>query len=95
MTGVIVDYGRQSLGRALTASEAALASGLEAIFATGTHDFADVTQQLQLSGVPKPSGAASPWTIDTLQEELRLINAALDAAYRGGSTQPGSADNDR
>ena len=90
-----VDLGRQSLGRALTASEAALASGLEAIFATGNHDFDHAVHHLQLKGVAKPSGATDAWSVASLHEELRLINDALDAAYAGRPTQPGSANDDQ
>lgn len=93
--GPSVELGRQSLGRPLTASESALASALEAIFATGAHDFSHVSDQLQRTGVAKPSGATDAWTVDSLHQELWLINDALDLAYDSRTTQPRSAKDDR
>lgn len=90
----VVELGRQSLGRPLTASEISLASALEAIFASGTHDFSQVAAHLQRTGVARPSGAADPWTLDALHEELRLINDSLDLAYAGRVIQPRSAGDD-
>lgn len=79
-----VDLARQSLGRPLSQAEGALAEALEAIFRTGQHDFAKVAEELQSRAVIRPSGEAGPWTVDTLEAELRDINASLDAAYATG-----------
>lgn len=71
---------RQSLARELTALELELAAALESVFATGEHSIGAVAAQLQQRGVPLPSGSGG-WTAGRLEEELRHINAALDAAY--------------
>jgi hypothetical protein len=72
---------RQSLARPLTDAEQELARALEAIFASGTHDFAAVAAALQARNVARPSGTDAPWTPALLESELATINAALDAAY--------------
>jgi hypothetical protein len=71
----------QSLGRPLTAGEAALAQALEKAFRAGHQDFEDVARALELEGVKRPSGAPGPWTAAALEQELIAINASLDAAY--------------
>jgi hypothetical protein len=71
----------QSLGRALTAEEEALADALEAIFRTGQEDFEEVARALERERVKRPSGAEEPWTAAVLEQELARINASLDAAY--------------
>jgi hypothetical protein len=73
--------GYQSLRRPLTEPERCLAAALEAIFATGRHEFAQVVEDLQRQGVPRPSGGTAPWTVETLEHELRQINESLDRAY--------------
>jgi recombinase-like protein len=71
----------QSLGRALSPAERALADALEAVFRTGEQDFEEVARSLERSGVECPSGASGPWTAAVLEQELAAINASLDAAY--------------
>jgi hypothetical protein len=71
----------QSLGRALTADEQALAQALEKAFRTGEKDFEEVVRALQRDGVKRPSGATEPWTAAELEKELIRINQSLDAAY--------------
>jgi hypothetical protein len=71
----------QSLSRAVTEPEAALARALEEVFATGTHAFAAVAALLQAKGVARPSGATGAWTEAVLASELAALNASLDAAY--------------
>jgi hypothetical protein len=73
--------GRQSQRRPLSNAESKLAAALEQIFASGRHDFAEVAAGLQELGVSRPSGATGPWSVETLESELRLINASLDDAY--------------
>jgi hypothetical protein len=72
---------RQALGRPLTDAEQGLARALEAIFATGTHEFSAVAAALQASNIARPSGSSEPWTTALLESELKSINAALDTAY--------------
>jgi len=72
---------RQSLGRALTDDETALASAIEEIFAVGTHDFAAVAAALQAKNIARPSGVSDAWTEAALFDELKRVNAALDDAY--------------
>jgi hypothetical protein len=71
----------QSLGRALSQDERALADALEAVFRTGEQDFEAVARTLERNGVRRPSGAAGAWTAAVLEQELAQINASLDAAY--------------
>jgi hypothetical protein len=71
----------QSKGRDLTEGERALAEALEAIYRTGEHDFARVAEQLEAAGTPRPSGQPGGWSVETLEEELKAINASHDAAY--------------
>jgi len=88
----VSDPARQSLARPVTPVEQALADALEAIFATGCHDFAEVAGQLNRHRVARPSGAAEDWTVEALTEELRVVNASFDAAYEaGGSDGRGDA----
>jgi hypothetical protein len=54
---------------------------MEAIFATGQHDFEAVAQWLESQRVARPSGQTGGWTVETLEWELARINASLDAAY--------------
>ena len=73
--------GHQSLRRPLSAAEAKLAQVLEEIFASGSHEFADVAASLGELKIPRPSGSTDPWNVEALESELRLINASLDDAY--------------
>jgi hypothetical protein len=73
--------GRQSLRRPLSEAEAKLAQALEQLFASGRHEFAAVAAGLRELRVPRPSGATEPWSVEALEQELRLINASLDDAY--------------
>jgi hypothetical protein len=71
----------QSLGRALSPEERALAQALETVFRTGEQDFEKVAATLERDGIKRPSGAQGPWTAAALEQELAAINASLDAAY--------------
>jgi len=82
--------GHQSLRRPLTEAENCLARALEAIFATGCHEFTAVAVALQEQQIPRPSGATGPWTLEVLEVELRLINESLDEAYLRGSAAAGA-----
>jgi hypothetical protein len=71
----------QSLGRPLTDDEHALALALERAFHSGVSDFSEVARLLEHEHVKRPSGAAGSWTADVIEQELKAINASLDAAY--------------
>jgi hypothetical protein len=71
----------QSLGRAITPEEAALAEALSAAYATGMQDFAAVADALTRDKIVAPRSGRTDWTETLLAEELRAINADLDAAY--------------
>ena len=73
--------GHQALRRPLTPPERRLADALEAIFARGLHEFTQVAAELQRQNIARPSGAVGPWTIETLEYELKRINDSLDRAY--------------
>ena len=81
MTDLHTRLMHQSLGRALSQDERALADALEAVFRTGEQDFEAVARTLERNGVRRPSGAAGAWTAAVLEQELAQINASLDAAY--------------
>lgn len=72
---------RQSLRRPFTPAETALAAALEQIFASGQHDFSAVARALTDRGVKRPSGETGAWTPESLEQELKRINADLDKAY--------------
>lgn len=84
------DLSHQSLGRAITEEERALADSIEAVFSSGEHDLAALAAQLQARGVKRPSGEAGEWNILVLEDELRRINASLEEAYarNGGNRIP-------
>jgi len=86
-----MSYEKQSLARALSEAEERLAVALERIFAGGQHQFDEVSAALQRMKVPRPSGAAGAWSAGVLEDELRLINASLDAAYAGNPPFTGDA----
>ena len=71
----------QSLGRALTVEERALADALESVFGSGEQDFEAVARALDSRNVKRPSGAMGPWSAAVLEQELAAINASLDKAY--------------
>jgi hypothetical protein len=75
------DLAHQSLGRALTPEEAALAAALSAVYAKGTHDFAAVAEALTQDEIVAPRSRRTDWTEALLAEELAAVNADLDAAY--------------
>jgi len=81
MTDIHSRLAHQSLARALTTEENALAQALEKVFRTGEQNFEDVARALERAGVKRPSGAPGPWTAAVLEQELARINASLDAAY--------------
>lgn len=71
----------QSLGRALSETEAALAAAMMEIMGTGQHDVAVIARDLARRGVAAPVSGRSDWTAELLVDELAAINRALDAAY--------------
>lgn len=71
----------QCRGRPISEAELRLARALEAIYAAGTEDFADVARQLTEQAIPAPTSGQKQWTVALLESELAAINASLDAAY--------------
>ena len=71
----------QCRGRELSAEEMALARALEAIYASGISDFAEVARRLTEQSVKAPTARTTEWTLALLESELSLINASLDDAY--------------
>ncbi|MGH6763669.1 MAG: recombinase-like helix-turn-helix domain-containing protein [Phyllobacterium sp.] len=71
----------QCRGRELTPHEQALADALSLIFGEKGHDFDVVAAELTRRGVSKPHSGGSDWTEASLEHELKIINAELDAAY--------------
>ena len=75
------ELAHQSLGRALSDNENALAVALMEIYATGTSGPSDVAAALTKSGVAMPSTGDTRWTAEGLAAELKALNDDLDAAY--------------
>ena len=75
------DLAHQCRGRELSAQEVALAEALMSIYATGTHDYDAVAAALAGRAVVAPVSGRSDWTGALLLDELKAINADLDAAY--------------
>ena len=71
----------QCRGRPLSDGEMQLATALEAMFAAGAAEFAEVARRLSEQAVPAPSSQSTAWTPALLEHELSLINASLDEAY--------------
>lgn len=71
----------QSRGRELTAEEMALAEALMAAYGAVGHDFAQVAAALSARGVVAPKSGRTDWDKALLADELKAINAELDAAY--------------
>ena len=71
----------QCRGRELTQAEAALAEGLMAAYGAVGHDFAKVAAELSARGVTAPKSGRTDWDEALLADELKAINAELDAAY--------------
>ena len=71
----------QCRGRELTEAEAALAEGLMAAYGAVGHDFAKVAAELSARGVAAPKSGRTDWDEALLADELKAINAELDAAY--------------
>ncbi|WP_409187920.1 recombinase-like helix-turn-helix domain-containing protein [Bradyrhizobium sp. RDM4] len=73
---------RQALRRDLSQVEISLATALEDAFRNDIHDLESVAQALNVNHTARPSGKSGPWTDTILVEELKMINDALDVAYR-------------
>jgi hypothetical protein len=76
------ELAHQSLGRALSPQEEALADALMEIYAGGASGPEAVAAALAQKGVICPSTGSTEWTADSLARELAALNADLDAAYQ-------------
>ncbi len=76
------ELAHQSLGRALTAEEEALAAALMEIYAAGASGPDAIAAALTERRVKVPSTGKTAWTGDTLAQEFALLNADLDGAYQ-------------
>ncbi len=74
--------GHQSCGRALTDAEMVFAEAMMEVYGTGVTEPADLASGLAAKGIKGPVSGRSDWTADLLEEELKAINADLDAAYQ-------------
>lgn len=74
--------GHQSCGRALTEAEIAFAEAMMEVYGTGVTEAADLAAGLAEKGVEGPVSGRSDWTAELLADELKAINADLDAAYQ-------------
>lgn len=72
---------RQGLARELTKQERSLAEALEAAFSAGLHEPGEVAARLNEMQIARPSGGMEPWSAAILLDELKVVNASLDAAY--------------
>ncbi len=75
------DLPHQSLGRALTPEEEALADGLMQVYAEGASGPAAIAAGLAKRGVVSPQSGKADWTAESVARELAALNADLDRAY--------------
>lgn len=71
----------QSLGRAMSDDERALAEALMEIYASGVDEPATVARHLAERGVVIPDEGHAGWTESILAAVLARLNESLDAAY--------------
>lgn len=76
------ELAHQSLGRPLSDAESDFADALMAIYAEGVSAPEAIAAALSARGVPAPSDGRKNWTADGLAQELKALNADLDAAYQ-------------
>lgn len=75
------ELAHQSLARPLTGAESALADALMEIYAAGASEAPEVAAALAKRAIAMPSSGRTEWTAESLELELRTLNADLDAAY--------------
>ncbi|WP_224814732.1 recombinase-like helix-turn-helix domain-containing protein [Hasllibacter sp. MH4015] len=75
------ELAHQGRGRPLTQAEDDFAEALMAIYGDGVQGAPDLAKALAMRNVTRPSSGKADWTADTLEEELKAINADLDQAY--------------
>jgi len=75
------ELAHQSLGRALTYEERALATAMMEIYADGASTLGDLAGKLTERGVKAPASGKTVWDAALLEAELKATNEGLDAAY--------------
>ena len=76
------ELAHQSLGRALSETEDALADAMMAVYAAGAEDAEALAKGLAEQGVARPSSGTADWTAENLAAELQALNEDFDAAYQ-------------
>lgn len=76
------ELARQSLGRALSAAETALATTMMEIYGAGASTLTEVAAHLTARGIIAPVSGGSTWDAALLEAELKAANASLDDSYQ-------------
>ncbi len=76
------ELAHQSVGRAITAEEHALAEAMMEAYGAGALDLAQVATALTKKGVVAPVSGKTAWDADLLATELKAANETLDATYQ-------------
>ncbi|NNE80263.1 MAG: hypothetical protein HKN18_08340 [Silicimonas sp.] len=76
------ELAHQSLGRALSEDEHALADALMEAYSEGAESQGALAKALTAKGVARPSSGTADWTAKNLGEELKALNTDLDQAYQ-------------
>lgn len=75
------ELAHQSLGRAVSEAEQALASAMMEIYGAGAASLAEVAEKLTERGLAAPASGNKVWDAASLEAELKAINESLDDAY--------------
>lgn len=76
------ELARQSVGRAISPEETALAEAMMAAYGAGAATLAEVAEKLTEQGVVAPLSGGTTWDAALLETELRAANETLDATYQ-------------
>jgi hypothetical protein len=76
------ELARQSVGRAVTEAEKALATAMMEFYGAGATTLAEVAEKLTERGVTAPASGGTTWDAATMEAELKAANANLDDSYQ-------------
>ncbi len=76
------ELAHQSVGRAVSEAEKALATAMMEIYAAGAASFAEVAEKLTERGLLAPASGATVWDAALLEAELKTANDSLDESYQ-------------
>lgn len=76
------ELARQSVGRAVSEAETALATAMMEIYGAGATTLAEVAEKLSERGVKAPVSGATNWDAASLVVELNAANDSFDESYQ-------------